>query len=171
MGKAPKILIKGQDLVDPMLKGQGNQMRIMHQIPCDPALAKDLTQDSLMRGRLGKDLDRRGLQEAGQRFHGFIDRGRRIEDLVVRDHPQELIETGPKERIRSTAFAVMPQQVNRGFVVGSALAVGIDKDIRVERYHRLPPVQEIEQLIAVVEIDPRHNAATDGLEAKDVFPV
>jgi hypothetical protein len=44
----------------------------------------------------------------------------------------------------------------------------VDEDVRVERDHPLPTLHQLEQLVAVREVDPRQEAAIDRLEPERV---
>ena len=168
MGEAAKIVVEGQDFVHAVLQRQGNQMGVVHQVSRDPAPCKDLPQDGVVSRRLRQDTRRRRLQEIEQRLQRFLDTGGGIEHPMMGDDAKELVQAGPEKGVRDPPLAQSPHQLDGGLVMLRALAVSIDQNIGVDPDHLSAPVQEIEQLVAVVEIHPGHDAARHSLQFENV---
>lgn len=78
---------------------------------------------------------------------------RRVEETVMGHHAKKLVERRPEKRIGRRAFAESREQRQRLLVMCGAAAVGVDENVRVERDHALSALHQLEQLVAIREVD------------------
>jgi len=71
--KAAKIPVESQDLVNAVLQRQGDQVRVMRQVPGDSALLQNIPQDGIVVASFRKYPHHRRLQKMAQSFQSFVD--------------------------------------------------------------------------------------------------
>ncbi len=84
-----------------------------------------------------------------------VQRHRRMKDARMSDHSEELVKARPGYRPRQRAFCQPLENLERGSVALARLNFGVNEDVGVNRLHGLAPIHEVEQGVAVEQIDPR----------------
>ena len=69
------------------------------------------------------------------------------------DDSKELVDARPGDRPGQCPVRQVLKDVERNAVAGARLDFRMNEDVRVNRLHGLTPIHEIEQLVAIQEVD------------------
>lgn len=116
-------------------------------------MTNGLVERRSMPRRFRQQDERRRSQHLPQIFERDVERNRRMEDPRMRDHPQEFIDARPGDRPRKRSFGKPFQDLEGGSVITARLNLSVDQNIGVNRLHRSAPIHEIEQGVAIRQID------------------
>ena len=77
-----------------------------------------------------------------------------MKDSGMGDNSQKLVNAGPGNRPGQSAFRQPRKDLESGIMTLAGSNLGVDKDVGVNRLHWLAPIHQVEQGIAVKQIDP-----------------
>ncbi len=133
--EAMEILIRGQDLPDPMLDQKGGKVRIMNQVPPRTALPQDILKNVRVPFGLAQQADRGRRQKPSDSGKSRLQGSRRTKHAGVRHNPQEFVETDPRKSPRLTPLGQLFHEEPCLCMVGGVFSVGVNQDIRVDGPH------------------------------------
>ncbi|MGH9470905.1 MAG: hypothetical protein ACRD1N_11265 [Terriglobia bacterium] len=168
--KPAEIAISSDELLDAMLKTECDNVRIMNQVTRRLRFADGLIEDHRVMFRFAEQHERGGRQYLSQVVQSDFDRDRRMENAGVSDDPEEFISAGPWNRPRKRAFRQAFQQRACYGVAPARLNLGINQYVGVDRLHTSASIHQIEERIAVQQINARKLAGFPALKMKLIRP-
>jgi hypothetical protein len=124
-----------------VLDAERGDLAIVHEVSRNVAVAERAIQMTRMGRPFAEERERGRFEQPLQVLEGDAERGRRVEDPRMGDHPQELVDAGPRKRPGLGSRRELSQQANGLAVEGRFLAPGEDEDVRVERDQRRPSIR------------------------------
>jgi hypothetical protein len=152
--KPAEVAVPGQEFRDPMLEAQSCNVRVVHQIACGSRLAHGSIQHGGVPPRLSKQNERGRSQHSFEVCKGNLKRNRRMKDARMSHHPEEFVNTGPRDGPGQGSFGERLQNLERCAMMLARLDLSVDEDVGVNGLHALVPFHQIEQGIPVQEVDP-----------------
>ncbi len=103
--------------------------------------------------RLGEQNQRGRIQNAAQIIERNRERDRRMVDAGMRDNSQKLVEAWPGNGSGKGAFRKFPKQSSGLFMPRAGTDFRVDEDVGVYRLHRSPAIHEVEELVAIQDVN------------------
>jgi len=162
-GKAGKILIAGDDFSDPMLQAEGRDVGIVHQVARHAGLFQHDLHNIRVAGSLLQEYQGRGGQDALQVCQGHRQRHRRIVNPGVGNHSQKFINAWPGDDPGQRAFRQFGENSPGNPVKWTAPNLCGHQDIGIHCLHCSPAVHEVEQFVAIKQVNTRLSLCLPGL--------
>ncbi len=128
-------------------------MSVVNEVSRSSRPVYDISKDGYMPVRFGQQHYGRRIQKALQVFQNDIDWGRRMEYTGMSYHSNEFVDTRPGDCPRHGSLGETFQDLSGLNVMCARRDFSVNQYVGINCLHRLAPVHEVEEGIAVEQVD------------------